>query len=201
MPCSGTRKCSNCQKFFKPNPRSKGRQHFCSHPECRKASKRASQKKWLNKPENRDHFRGSANVQRVQLWRANNPGYWKRTIIIEQPENGQQSLGTEVPLQETLITQAIEKKEEFNVLKQDALQELLISQESVFIGLIAHLTGTTLQDSIVKTGQELRELGEHFLHQSNLKKGDCDVISSITQSTATAPNPLTIQLDRSPSGT
>ena len=201
MPCSGTRKCSNCQTFFKPNPRSKGRQHFCSHPECRKASKRASQKKWLDKPDNRDHFRGSANVLRVQRWRANNPGYWKRTIITGQPKFVQQSTGTELPLQETLITQSIENKEEINVLKQDALQGFFISQEFVFIGLFAHLKGLALQDSIVKTGQEMQELGEHFLHPSNLKKGDCDVISSITQSTATAPNPLTIQLDRSPSGT
>lgn len=148
MPSPGTCKCSSCKTFFKPNPRSKGRQHFCSRPECRKASKRASQQKWLNKPENREHFRGPANIQRVQRWRANNPGYWKKV---------QQSSGAGIPLQETLITQPIEKQEESIVLKREALQELLITQGPVLIELIAHLTGVALQDSIARTGQDLRE--------------------------------------------
>ena len=116
MPCHGTRKCSNCKIFFKPNPRAKGRQNFCSHPECRKASKRVSQKKWLDKPENRDHFRGSDNVRRVQLWREKNLGYWKRTKSKSSPETVQQSLHSERPLQETLITQPIEKQKEYSDL-------------------------------------------------------------------------------------
>jgi hypothetical protein len=36
-------------------------------PECRKASKVESQRRWLSKPENQNHFRGSANVERVRL--------------------------------------------------------------------------------------------------------------------------------------
>lgn len=200
MPCHGTRKCSNCKLFFKPNPRAQERQNFCSHPECRKASKWISQKKWLDKPENRDYFRGSDNVQRVQIWREKNPGYWKRTKTKNNPEIVQQSLHSERPLQETLITQLIEKQKEYSDLKGYALQEPLISQDAVFIGLIAHLTGTALQDLIVRHGQEMRESGEYFLYQSQLNKGNCDVISSITQSTETAPNPPSIQLDRPPPG-
>ena len=46
-------------------------------PECRKASKTASQKRWLQKPENQDYFCGPENVKRVQLWREDNPGYWR----------------------------------------------------------------------------------------------------------------------------
>ncbi len=60
------RKCNNCHMFFLPDPRNAGRQRYCSEPECRKASKAASQRKWLAKPENRDYFRGAPNVQRVQ---------------------------------------------------------------------------------------------------------------------------------------
>ena len=111
----------------------------------------------MNKPENREHFRGPANIQRVQRWRANNPGYWKKV---------QQSSGTGIPLQETLITQPIEKQEESIVLRREALQELLITQVPVLIELIAHLMGSALQDSIVRYLQEMRELGEHFLYQS-----------------------------------
>jgi len=163
-------------------------------------SKRISQKKWLDKPENRDYFRGSDNVRRMQLWREKNPGYSKRTKTKNNPENVQQSLHSERPLQETLITQLIEKQKEYSDPKGHALQEALISQETVFIGLITHLTGTALQDVIVRHGQEMRRSGDYFLYQSQLNKGNCDVISAITQSTETAPNPPSIQLDRPPPG-
>ena len=179
MPCSGTRKCLHCQIFFKPDPRSKGRQTFCSLSDCQHASKKASQKKWLQKPQNKNYFRGPENVQRVQLWRDKNPGYSKK------PPSAP---GTPKPLQETLIAQETENKEETAVLKQDPLQDLLMAQPSVLIGLIAHLTGSTLQDDIVRTGQKLRELGEDFLSQSNSDQGEHHVIPSLTQSQTIAPN-------------
>jgi len=63
------KKCHNCKTLFVPNPRKKGQHFYCKKDECRKASKAASQKKWLNKPENRDYFCGPDNVKRVQEWR------------------------------------------------------------------------------------------------------------------------------------
>ena len=131
MPCSGTRKCLHCHIFFKPDPRSKGRQNFCSLPECRQASKKASQKKWLQKPPNRHYFCGPENVLRVQLWRNKNPGYSTRS----PPASGAPQ-----PLQDPLITQDTENNEEIKVLKHEPLQDLLMAQPSVLIGLIAHLT-------------------------------------------------------------
>ena len=50
------RKCKHCQTFFDPDPRSAGRQRYCSKPTCRQASKAASQRRWLKKPANRDYF-------------------------------------------------------------------------------------------------------------------------------------------------
>ena len=41
------RKCQHCKTFFDPDPRSAGRQHYCATPACRKASKAASQRRWL----------------------------------------------------------------------------------------------------------------------------------------------------------
>ena len=41
-------------------------------------SKAAAQTKWLNKPQNRFHFRRPENVQRVQRWRERHPGYWRK---------------------------------------------------------------------------------------------------------------------------
>ena len=191
MPCSGTRKCLHCLTFFKPDPRSKGRQTFCSLPECRKESKKVSQIKWLQKPQNQNYFCGPENVQRVQRWRDKNPGYSKK------PPSAS---GTPQPLQETSIAQDTENKEETGVLKQDALQDLLMAQPSVLIGLIAHLTGSTLQDDIVRTGQKLRELGEDFLSQPNSDKGEHHAFPSLAQSQEIAPNPPAVQLGRSPSG-
>ncbi|WP_198264608.1 hypothetical protein [sulfur-oxidizing endosymbiont of Gigantopelta aegis] len=191
MPRSGTCKCLHCHTFFKPNPRSKGRQKFCSAPECRQASKAASQKKWLQKPQNKNYFCGTVNVQRVQQWRSQNPKYWK--IV-------QQSLDNPLPLQDTLITQAIDIKEKTDDLNANALQEILKSQPTVLIGLIAHLIGSTLQDDIVESGLKLRELGEDLLLNTHLKHGENNDRASYAQSRAITSNPLSVQLDRSPPG-
>ena len=72
------RKCLNCGELFRPNPRNVHHQRYCSEPPCRKASKAASQARWLAKPQNRDYYRGPAHTERVRAWRAANPGYWRR---------------------------------------------------------------------------------------------------------------------------
>ena len=71
----GQRKCLCCHDLFFPEPRSAGRQRYCSAAACRRASKAASQAAWLAKPENRGYFVGPMNVRRVQAWRAVHPGY------------------------------------------------------------------------------------------------------------------------------
>jgi len=53
------------------------RQGYCDKPGCRKASKADSQRRWLQKEENRGYFSGPEHVQRVQRWRAAHPGYWR----------------------------------------------------------------------------------------------------------------------------
>ena len=75
---SGQCKCVKCEEFYVPDKRNRGRQKYCQKPECRGASKGQSQKRWREKPENREHFKGEWNVKRVQAWRAANPGYWRR---------------------------------------------------------------------------------------------------------------------------
>jgi hypothetical protein len=72
------RRCKHCQGLYKPDSRNLKRQKFCDNPECKVASKKYSQQKWLIQPKNRDHFSGPENVIRVQQWREQNPGYWKR---------------------------------------------------------------------------------------------------------------------------
>ncbi len=72
------RKCKHCHVFFPPDPRNAWHQEYCYKPECRKASKAESRRRWLQKPENVNHFRWRENVLRVQEWRKANPGYWRR---------------------------------------------------------------------------------------------------------------------------
>ena len=72
------RKCKCCLKLFRPDPRNRRHQRYCSAPACRAASKAASQARWLAKPENQSYFRGPVNVARVQAWRSRHPGYWRK---------------------------------------------------------------------------------------------------------------------------
>lgn len=144
------RKCQSCKKFFKPDPRNLTRQHFCSEMPCRAASKKTAQQRWLHKPENQGYFRGSAAVQRVQEWRKKHPGYSKAQF---KPK----------PLQDALITQPTEIKENSSKFVPSPLQDVLNAQPSVLIGLIAKFTGSTLQDDIVKTASQLKNLGADLL--------------------------------------
>ena len=108
------RKCLHCLDLFRPDPRNLRHQRYCSKAECRQASQAASQRRWLAKAENRDYFRGAANVQRVQAWRAAHPGYSKRTA----PQ-------VNSALQEDSLAQAIEVKGKSGDLAAVALQDLL----------------------------------------------------------------------------
>ena len=57
------RKCKCCRKLFRPDPRNRHHQYYCSAPSCRAASKAASQARWLGQPENRDRQHGRANAR------------------------------------------------------------------------------------------------------------------------------------------
>jgi len=67
------RKCLCCRAWFIPDPRKRGQQQYCSKERCRKASKTASQRRWLCKSENESYFRGPEHVARVQRWRRDHP--------------------------------------------------------------------------------------------------------------------------------
>ncbi|HFB64656.1 MAG TPA: hypothetical protein ENJ60_03860 [Aeromonadales bacterium] len=182
------KRCRNCCELFTPDYRNINRQHYCRKVACRKASKKASQKKWLSKPENEDYFRSTENVKRVQEWRRGNPGYWKRA------KKGN-------ALQDPLNLQDTENTEDNDDFTKDALQDFLRTQPPVIIGLIANFTGNTLQDDIASTLLYMQRYGQDILypqHQSKGGKHDCKITGfqeSGTQGTQK------FQLDRSSSGT
>ena len=147
------RKCLHCKTRFRPDHRNRGRQRYCSKSDCRKASKSASQKRWLRKPENKDYFKGDSQVLRVQAWRDANPGYCRKKDA----------------LQDSCGTQIIEKTAEFgNKTDSDQqnhspLQDSLIMQHPIIIGLLANLTGHVLQDDIARSASRFVQLGMDIL--------------------------------------
>jgi hypothetical protein len=100
------------------------------------------------------------NVARVKAWRSRHPGYWRKRRR------------TRVALQDLSLAQAVDftnKKANFAGLP---VQEIVSAQPAVLIGLIAHITGTPLQDD-VRTTDRLLRLGQDILSASaGLVEGD-----------------------------
>jgi len=163
------RKCLNCHNFFTPDYRNVKRQKYCSKPECLKASKAASQRKWLQKKENNNYFRDDKNVLRVQEWRKKHPGYWRR----KSPEDNN-------ALQDSLAEKDVNKQAVKEQLTTSALQDVLIGQQAVLIGLIAQFSGNALQDDIVKTIRRLQQLGNDIFQNNG---GDYDIKEHLMFST------------------
>jgi hypothetical protein len=180
-------KCPNCNCLFIPDHRNRNRQRYCRKPECRKASKTESQKKWLAKPENQGHFCGPENVLRVQEWRKENPGYWNRS---KKP----------VALQDSLKLQPPDNTENKSQFANNALQDLLKQQAPVIIGLISNFIGSALQDDIAETLLRMQQFGQDILYSQSKEKGgtyDCKIPN--IKATG-AQNPQKFQLGRPPPG-
>ena len=161
------KRCHHCRRLFIPDHRNRNRQKYCKRAVCRRVSKAASQKKWLNKPENKNYFRGPLNVQRVQEWRRHNPGYWR-----------QKSSGRGIALQEPLTPQPAENNKDNSDFTHNALQDLLKVQPAVMIGLISNFIGSGLQEDIAETLRRMQQSGQDILYCQPQKRGgkdDCKV--------------------------
>jgi hypothetical protein len=143
-----------CLKLFRPDPRNRRHQRYCSAPACRAASKTASQARWLAKPENQDYFRGPVNAARVKAWRSRHPGYRRKGR-----RDG-------VALQENSMAQPADSTAKTGETASSPLQDVLTAQPAVLIGLIAHIVGTPLQDDIVRATGRLLRLGQDILSSS-----------------------------------
>ena len=147
------RKCRCCKVFFRPDYRNALRQHYCRAPACRQASKLASQRRWAHQFCNRSHFRGANEVRRVQEWRRQHPGYWKK----QKPRSDQSQAPDPQPVNPQQVSR--------NVPSRDlcTLQDFCLSQDPVFVGLISLVTGSTLQEDIAATARNLLLRGENIL--------------------------------------
>ncbi|KAB2870424.1 MAG: hypothetical protein F9K36_15275 [Burkholderiaceae bacterium] len=169
-------KCANCHQPFRPDPRNAWHQRYCAASACRAASKAASQQRWRGKPENRDYFRGPEHVERVRAWRRAHPGYGRRasasSATPSPAASASQSSAAQaaaVPagaaLQEVVASEVLDAQRESGpqatpeTAARSALQDLLQQQPVVLIGLLAHLSASTLQEDIALAGQRLLQLG------------------------------------------
>jgi hypothetical protein len=154
MHTRGRRKCLHCEEFFVADPRNRHHQAYCGERECRKASKVASQRRWRGRPENAGYFRGPGEVARVQTWRRAHPGYWRRS-----------KRRNEDALQDLLITQSPQDQADPRQDGGIALQDHWQRQPPVVIGLIAHLTGSALQEDIASMTGRLIAKGQALMGQ------------------------------------
>lgn len=173
------RKCHCCSKFFVLDPHNPRRQFFCLESQCRRASKAASQRRWLNKPANRNYFRDKENVERVRAWRRANPGYWRRAK--SQSNRSQTPQAQEVARERSLVT--------YGSNPLGTLQDFVLMKDPVFIGLLAMVTGRTLQEDMVTlTGNLLRQ-GQNILGLDPGKTSPTYDSKTIDPARACSPGP------------
>jgi hypothetical protein len=146
------RKCLCCKEFYRPDPRNLWHQRYCPKPACRKESKAQSQRRWQQRPDNQNYFRGPENSRRVKEWRKRNPGYWRKSEISVQS-----------PLQEDCQEQVAPNEDVSSEKAPDALQEVLLMQPAVVVGLISMMTGNSLQEDIAAMARVLIRKGQDIL--------------------------------------
>lgn len=146
------RKCLCCQEFYRPDHRNLRHQRYCSKAACRKESEAQSQRRWQQRPENQDYFRGPENCERVKSWRKRHPGYWRK-----------KNSSLQVPLQVVYQEQVTPNEEVIAQKTSDALQEVFLMQPAVVVGLISMMTGHALQEDIVATARVLVRKGRDIL--------------------------------------
>lgn len=145
---TGSCKCLHCGGLFREDARNRGRQRYCAAAVCRKASKAASNRRWLEQPANAGYFQDEANAQRVREWQAAHPGYWKRrrrrpAVVLQDP------LINQVPEYEPVAESGI----------SGVLQDPSNDQTLLLLGVIAHLAGSVLQEDIAETTRSLQSRG------------------------------------------
>ena len=146
------RKCKHCKKLFLPDYRTAERQQYCSDKECRQASHRASQRRWLRRPKNRDYFQGPEHRERVYAWRKKHPdwrsGRRKKEDVLHDDCH-----------QESPVNRAFERS------GGDVLHDDCLMQSPVIVGLIAKLTGggSVLHDEIEEMLRKLHSDGQAIL--------------------------------------
>lgn len=138
----------------------------------------SSQKKWLKRYPG--YFCGPEHVERVRAWRAANPGYSRRKR--RKPEAPQSSdalqdlVRDQAPQPQSVASDEEGPSRNFSQKQEEAaatescndaaLQDLVLMQDPLVVGLISVIAGDALQDSFVPFARQLVERGQRVLGQS-----------------------------------
>lgn len=163
MPATEPRNCLNCKCLFDPDYRHRHNQFYCTKPACKKVRQAANLQRWRERPENQDFWRAPWNIERVQTWRIAHPEYWKRV-------KRKQGAGRGVALQNSMKSaQVLDWKLNDGSPTGDCVTKRVLvdlkTQDPVLLGLIAQLTGDTLQNAIHQTTARLYEKGQAVMGQ------------------------------------
>lgn len=102
-----------------------------------------ARKRWRR--DNPDHFKGLANLVRVQDWRKENRGYWRRR---------------------TRVGQYMLRGPLGDAARQCALQHVIDTHFSLVVGLVSRLSGSALQHEIANEMRRLMLLGHGIITQT-----------------------------------
>jgi hypothetical protein len=148
---------------------------------------------------NQRYFRGKKAVERVQQWRAEHPGYWRKKLA-GRPEKPTGAL------QELLSMQVVDA-ELVNAIRNRLipeisrpLQDLLTAQHLTLVGLTSMITGDALQEDIAQVLSSCYERGQRIggvVPWMKAKESSDEGTRSYCTETADTG---TVQLGRSPPG-
>ena len=136
MKKTSKQQCVHCKKKFTSDPYNAYHQEYCTSLACRKASRRASSKKYRDRQKCNEQFKQDER-KRVKTWRENNPGYWKRNKNEKKSDKN------------NALRDFASDQIDYEIT---ALRDLLNFQHTVFKGVISQITGA-LRDNI---GSEIR---------------------------------------------
>ena len=155
-------RCRNCGKQFTPDRYNVHHQHYCCKPECQKASKIASDKKYRRKIAKSLEYRKNES-KRAQAWQKKHPDYYKkRSKKVEKKISETDVLRDFAPVQKL--------QEDMSVLR-----DIAIWQDTVFKGLVSYLTDDVLRDDI---GLKCNRLYDRGIEVSGMAPG-ADILSKI----------------------
>jgi hypothetical protein len=167
-------------------------QNYCGKADCRRASKKVSQHRWLMSPKGAEYRDLEEIKRRVSEWRKEHPKYWCRT--------GKSRSGA---LRETRSSQVLDEQLVTASLNRGALQDMNLVQPALVVGLIASLTGTALQETIAETSRRYVLLGQDILGKGpgiSPKGGRRNGNETHSVSGAGTAGAAPVQLGRSPPG-
>ena len=154
------RKCKCCLKLFRPDPRSRHHQRYCSVPglqngqQSRQPSTLARQTRERRLLPRLDKRRPGPRVAVAPSGLLAQGSTCRRcvtrSLLTAQPigSASETNKTAHTPLQDLIIAQPVGFANETASSSQTQLQEILLAQRAVLIGLIAHIVGTTFEEML-----------------------------------------------------